>query len=119
MKTISNARVLCPECDKETIKRFEIRQGFKLNFFECPICSERFYDSSEIKEFGEFKKLRARRFDVKLRMVGNSFSVTIPREIIEFEEKFAQMEKEMDNMMRLSLDEPGKIRLRFRRLVEK
>ncbi len=119
MKDITHARVLCPTCNKETGRKLEIRQGFKLKFFECPKCSERFYDPSDLREFEEFKKLRDRRFDVKLRMVGNSFSVTIPREIIEFEEKFAQMEKEMDNMMRLSLEEPGKIRLRFRRLLEK
>jgi hypothetical protein len=49
-------------------------------------------------------------------MVGNSFSVTIPREIIAFEEKFLQMEKEMDQMMRLCLDRPGRLSLEFRKL---
>ena len=62
--------------------------------------------------------LRKRHFDVKLRMVGNSFSVTIPREIIDFEEKFIQIEKEMDKMMRLSLEEPGKVSIYFRKLME-
>jgi len=62
--------------------------------------------------------LRKRHFDVKLRLGGNSFSVTIPREIIDFEEKFIQIEKEMDKMMRLSLEEPGKVSIYFRKLME-
>ena len=51
-------------------------------------------------------------------MVGNSFSVTIPKEIIDFEENFKDMEQEMDKIMRLTLDEPGKLSLYFRRLME-
>ncbi|MBT4334523.1 hypothetical protein HOD61_01780 [archaeon] len=117
MKDIKYAKVLCPNCNKETKKDIELRNGFKLTYFECPICSERYYDSADLRAFEEFKKLRERHFNVKLRMVGNSFSVTIPREIIDFEEKFACMEKEMDNMMRLSLEEPGKLGLYFKKLL--
>ena len=63
--------------------------------------------------------LRNRDFQVKLRMVGNSFSVTIPREIIEFEEKFRQIEKEMDKMIHMSLQEPGKLTLFFKKDIRR
>lgn len=119
MKDIFSANMLCDKCNIKTDKKIAIKDGFKIRFFECPTCNEKWYHPTDMKEYQEFKVLRQRHFDVKLRMVGNSFSVTIPREIIEFEEKFAQMEKEMNNMMRLSLDEPGKVSIRFRKILEK
>ena len=51
-------------------------------------------------------------------MVGNSFSVTIPKEIIDFEEEFFKLEEEMNNIMRLTLEEPGKINIYFKKLLE-
>ncbi len=119
MKDIFQANIQCDKCNVKSDKKVLIKDGFKLRFFECPKCKEKIYHPLDLKEYQEFKALRKRHFDVKLRMVGNSFSVTIPREIIEFEEKFAQMEKEMNNMMRLSLEEPGKLSIRFRKLLEK
>jgi hypothetical protein len=114
MKDIFNANMLCDKCNIKTDKKIAIKEGFKLRFFECPQCKEKWYHPTDMKEYQEFKALRQRHFDVKLRMVGNSFSVTIPREIIEFEEKF---EKEINNMMRLSLEEPGKLSIRFRKVI--
>lgn len=118
MKTISDARILCEKCNVKTNPKLEIRKGFQIRFHECPKCSERYYNPLDLKQYHEFQKLKQREFEVKLRMVGNSFSVTIPKEIIEFEEKFAQMEKELGNIMRLTLEEPGKLGLYFRKLME-
>ena len=118
MKDIFDAEVLCNKCNVKTKKGTSIRDGFKIRFFECPKCHQRWIHPADKKEYDELKDLQKRKFDVKLRMVGNSFSVTIPREIIDFEEKFAQLEKEMDRMIRLSLDEPGKLSLRFRKFFK-
>jgi hypothetical protein len=118
MKDIFQANLLCDKCNIKTDKKVAVKDGFKLRFFECPNCSQRWQHPTDFKEYQEFKELQKRHFDVKLRMVGNSFSVTIPREIIDFEEKFKQMEKEMDKMMRLSLEEPGKVSIYFRKLME-
>jgi hypothetical protein len=118
MKDIFEAEMLCPTCKNRTNKRAEIRKGFKLRYFECQRCEEKIYHPLDVREYQEFNKLKNREFQVKLRMVGNSFSVTIPREIIDFEEKFTQMEKEMDNIMRLTLEEPGRLSLHFRKLLE-
>ena len=118
MKDIFETNVLCNKCNIKTNKAAILKDGFRLRYFECPKCSQRWYHPSDIKEYEAFKVLKQRTFSVKLRMVGNSFSVTIPREIIEFEEKFAQIEKEIEQIMRLSLDEPGKICLYFKKDLE-
>ena len=117
MKDMFDADIVCNQCNIKTNKGCQVRDGFKIRFSECPKCKEKFYHPADIREYQEFKTLKRRHFNVKLRMVGNSFSVTIPREIIDFEEKFAQMEKEMNQMLRLSLDEPGKLSLRFRKII--
>ncbi len=118
MKDIFHANIQCDKCNVKTDKKVAIKDGFKLRFFECPKCNQKWQHPTDFKEYQKFKELQKRHFDVKLRMVGNSFSVTIPREIIDFEEKFIQMEKEMDKMMRLSLEQPGKLSLYFRKLME-
>lgn len=118
MKDIFETNVMCNKCNTQTTKANILKDGFKLRYFECPKCNQRWYHPGDMKEYEEFKNLKRREFNVKLRMVGNSFSVTIPREIIDFEEKFTQLEKEMDQILKLSLDEPGKIILRFRQFLE-
>jgi len=117
MKDIFDANILCDKCNIKTDKKVILRDGFRLRYFECPKCKQKWYHPADQKEYDAFKNLKQRQFDVKLRMVGNSFSVTIPREIIDFEEKFAQLEKEVNHMLRLSLDEPGKVILRFRQFL--
>jgi len=37
-----------------------------------------------MNEYLKFSKLKQKHFKVKLRRIGNSFSATIPNEIIEF-----------------------------------
>ena len=118
MKDLFDASILCNECNIKTRKNSINKEGFEIRYSECPRCNEKWYHPTDMKEYGEFKKLRNREFHVKLRMVGNSFSVTIPKEIIAFEEKFTQMEKEMDRMMKLSLEKPGRLRLCFKDLLE-
>lgn len=119
MKTdiFQDTKILCSKCNKETKPITLEEKGFKIRAKECVLCGKTWTHPGDMKDFEQFQKLNQRQFNVKLRMVGNSFSVTIPREIIAFEEKFAQIEKEMDQMMRLSLDEPGKLILRFRELL--
>ncbi|MFH1376866.1 MAG: hypothetical protein ABIH25_04480 [Candidatus Woesearchaeota archaeon] len=116
MNDVFNTKILCDKCNEQT-RKFPLEQeGFKLRALECPNCRKQWVHPGDIKDFQNFKELQKRQFDVKLRMVGNSFSVTIPKEIINFEERFISMEREMNQMMRLSLERPGKIILRFREL---
>ena len=113
MNDLFDAEIMCKDCKIETIKNELINEGFKLRYSECPKCEDKWYHPTDLRDYEKFKKLKAREFHVKLRMVGNSFSVTIPKEIIEFEEQFNQMEKEMDKIMKLCLDQPGRLSLHF------
>jgi len=113
MKDLFEADIGCKECNNKTKKSFVVREGINIRYSECSSCGERWYHPTDIKDYEEFKKIKQREFHVKLRMVGNSFSVTIPKEIIEFEEQFNQMEKEMDKIMKLCLDQPGRLSLHF------
>jgi hypothetical protein len=45
-----------------------------------------------------------------MRMVGNSYAVSIPREIVDF---MKEQEKIMNHMVRLSFEEAGRISLMF------
>ena len=64
-----------------------------------------------LKPFGiEFYEFKKKEFDVKLRIVGNSYAVSIPMEIVNF---MKEQEKMMDDMVRLSFEEFGKISLNF------
>ncbi len=110
MKDIFDYVILCSECNSKTKKNYAIKDNFKFRVLECPKCSNIIYHPGDLKEYEYFKKLRARDFNVKLRMVGNSFCVSIPKEIIEFHREF---EKEFNDLVRLSLEGPGKLSMFF------
>lgn len=113
MNDLFDAEIRCRGCKVKTNKSSMFKDGFKVRYSECPKCTNKWYHPTDLRDYEEFKKLKEREFHVKLRMVGNSFSVTIPKEIIEFEEQFNRMEKEMDTIMKLCLDKPGRLSLHF------
>ncbi len=117
MVDIYDATVLCDRCNIKTKKILVNKNGYNLRTLECPNCGKRWYHPADKVECENFEKLKKREFNVKLRMVGNSYTVSIPREIIDFEE---EMNKEMqqhlntmNQLVRLCLDEPGKLSLFF------
>ncbi|MEM4282146.1 MAG: hypothetical protein QW559_02260 [Candidatus Woesearchaeota archaeon] len=124
MGDIFDATILCEDCEKKTERGVAMKEGFQLRYWKCPECGRQWYHPSDLKEYEDFNKLRQREFSVKLRMVGNSWAVSIPREIIDFHneleqemashfERFARMKERMDRMVRLCLEQPGKISLFF------
>jgi len=117
MTDIFEATIVCPKCNKVAEKGYVVRDGFKIRVLECKGCNNRWYHPGDLKDFEEFNKLKNKEFFVKLRMVGNSYAISIPREIIEFEEEFTKMKKEMERkfeqMVRLCFEEPGKLSLFF------
>lgn len=115
MEDLFNNTILCDKCNQKTKKITIFKDGFQIRALECPNCNKRWFHPLDYKNYKDFTELKNRDFQVKLRMVGNSFSVTIPREIIEFEEKFRQLEKEMDKMLHMSLQEPGKLMIIFKK----
>ncbi len=110
--------ILCTNCNKKTVKTAIIKNGFSIRVLKCPNCNKEWYHPLDMQRYKNFQELKNKEFSVKLRMVGNSFCVSIPKEIIEFEERFVLLEKEIDNLIRMSLEEPGKLSLFFSKKIK-
>lgn len=98
--------VLCKECNKRMNAVVIWKDGFRIRALKCPSCSKRIYHPSDIRDYEEFRNLKKRDFHVKLRMVGNSYAVSIPHEIINL---FEVHEK----IVTIALEESNKIALLF------
>lgn len=105
--------VLCKDCGKRMQKIDVVRNGFDIRALQCPACSKKVYHPADIEEYKKFNSLKHKFFHVKLRMVGNSYAISIPREIIDFFKETEEIEKKMERMVTLALEEAGKLSLMF------
>ena len=104
--------IICKDCNKKTKQISVNKEGFNLRALQCTNCNKIWYHPEDMLEYRKFNKIRSKKYRIKLRMVGNSFCVSIPREIIQFQ----QLERELDKMLDMALEEPGKLTIFFRRL---
>jgi len=102
--------ILCNNCNAKMNKIFVIKNGFQLRAVQCPKCEEKIIHPSDVEEYKRFNELKNKQFDVKLRMVGNSYAVSIPREIVDF---MHEQEKMMDDMVRLCFQDAKRLSLMF------
>lgn len=116
MTDIFDNLILCKKCRKEMEKVKLEKDGFFLRAVQCPICKDKFLHPTDELEYNNFKKLRDKTFRVKMRIVGNSYSVSIPKEIVNF---IKEQEKVMDNMVKLCFDDSKRISLMFGDVEEK
>ena len=93
MADIYNTTILCEDCNRKTIKSYIIKEGYKIRTWECTICGKRWFHPLDLQEYNNFEKLKQKEFRVKLRFVGNSYIVSIPREIIDFQEELRKVMK--------------------------
>jgi len=105
--------ILCKDCGKRMHKITVIKNGFMLRALQCQVCQKRIYHPADIEEYKKFNDLKNKFFHVKLRIVGNSYAISIPREIINFFEETEEIEKKMERMVTLALEEAGKLSLMF------
>lgn len=101
--------ILCKNCNKKMKKAEVERNGFKLRALICD-CGNKIIHPQDLKEYEDFLDLRKKKFKVKLRYVGNSYAVSIPREIIDF---MNEQEKQMKQMVDLCFEDFGRLSLRF------
>ncbi|MBI2672895.1 hypothetical protein HYX19_01420 [Candidatus Woesearchaeota archaeon] len=131
MKDIYENTILCDTCHIKTIKGQTTKEGFPIRTWKCSKCNQVWYHPGDLQDFENFSRLKNKTFQVKLRMVGNSYAVSIPREIIEFEEmrtslheeikrEMKDMENLMNKMVYLSMEGPDRVSLSFfgRRIVK-
>jgi predicted amidophosphoribosyltransferase len=89
--------ILCRNCGKKMKPAVFEKEGFRMRALKCPSCSNIIVHPIDLEEFNKFKQLRGRQFQVKLRFVGNSYTVSIPREIVNFM-KEEEEEKKVENI---------------------
>lgn len=105
--------ILCANCNTKMNRVQMHKNGFVLRSIVCPKCSSRIIHPKDEQEYKDFVNLKKKQFSVKMRFVGNSYAVSIPKEIVNF---MKEQEKFMDDMVRLSFEEFGRISLNFRKL---
>jgi len=102
--------ILCSKCNKEMKPINTERNGFVLRAVKCPYCDSRIIHPKDEQEYSNFLNLRKKQFTVKMRFVGNSYAVSIPKEIVNF---MREQEKIIDDMVKLCFEDFGKISLNF------
>ncbi len=86
------------------------KNGFNLRTIRCEKCNEIIVHPADKAEYDEFMRLKNKEFEVKMRMVGNSYAISIPREIVDF---MHEQENMMDNMVKLCFDNANRLSLMF------
>ena len=110
MTDIFNNTILCNKCNLKMNPMNIERNGFILRVVTCPKCNSKIVHPKDEQEYNDFINLRKKEFSVKMRYVGNSYAVSIPKEIVNF---MMEQEKIMDNMVKLCFEEFGRISINF------
>lgn len=111
---ILDHKILCRHCNIEMQKSILTKDNFKIRSLICPKCHEQIHHPKDIEEYKNFQKLKQKQFQVKLRMVGNSYAVSIPREIIEYTEV-----RQEGRIVNMSINGPKTLKLSFSKVTKK
>ena len=87
-----------------------VKNNFLFRAMVCPKCHEKIIHPVDEQEYNKFVNLKNKEFHVKMRLVGNSYAVSIPKEIVSF---MKEQEKIMNDMVRLCFEDIGKLSLNF------
>jgi hypothetical protein len=110
MVDIFDNKILCNNCEKVMKPSLVSKNGFNLRIMKCEKCGETIVHPSDKQEYEEFMRLKNKEYEVKMRMVGNSYAVSIPREIVDF---MQDQENMMNNMVKMCFLQPGRISMSF------
>ncbi len=111
MADIFNNKIFCGKCNTKMEKAQVSRNGFILRAMVCPKCHEKIIHPADEQKYNKFINLKNKEFKVKMRLVGNSYAISIPKEIVSF---MRQQEKIMDDMVRLCFEKMGRLSLNFK-----
>lgn len=114
MTDIFDAKILCKKCNLQMKPIIVDMNGLELRAVECPHCHDKIIHPADLNGMEQFKDLKEKKFNVKLRMVGNSHAISIPKEIIDFmNERHRETKTEMDDMVSLWFDDFDTLKLSF------
>ena len=112
MADIFDNTILCRKCDAKMKPAKVVKNGFVFRAVVCPKCDEKIIHPVDEQEYLRFKDLKNKEFRVKMRLVGNSYAVSIPKEIVSF---MNEQKKMMDDMVKLCFEDFGRLSLNFNR----
>ena len=110
MQDIFENTILCKKCESKMKREDFVRHGFHFRAMACPKCKERLVHPVDDQEYHKFIDLKKKNFKVKMRLVGNSYAVSIPKEIVMF---MSEQEKIMNEMVNLCFEDFGRLSLNF------
>ncbi len=118
MSDIFDNTILCNKCGKKMQKVFVNKNGFKFRAMVCPDnkCKEKIIHPKDEEEYVKFKNLKDKEFRVKMRLVGNSYAVSIPKEIVSFMQEMQELEKhekEINDFVKLCFEDMNRLSLNF------
>ena len=114
MQDIFDAKIFCKHCNVEMQPSEVFKQGFRLRAIQCPQCKNKIIHPTDIHKFESFNSLKQKTYNVKLRVVGNSHAISIPKEIVDFiNEMNKNMSYRMNDMVKLCLEDFGRVSLSF------
>jgi len=105
--------ILCKNCEKKMEKSHLEKNGFFPRTIVCPKCNYKIIHPIDEEKYNKFMNLKNKEFKVKMRLVGNSYAVSIPKEIVLFMNTQKEM---MNDMVRLCFEEMDKLSLSFERV---
>ena len=110
MTDIFDNKILCKNCDTKMMPAEILKNGFILRAIECQKCNSKIIHPKDEQEYNNFVNLKNKTFRVKMRIVGNSYAVSIPKEIVEF---MKDQERIMDDFVRVAFNNARKLNLFF------
>lgn len=114
MTDIFDAKILCKKCNIEMKPTIVDREGFQLRAVQCVKCKDKILHPADMNGFQHYNNMKGKTYTVKLRMVGNSHAISIPKEIVDFmNEQHRMMRRQMDDMVKLCFEDFDKISLQF------
>lgn len=125
--------ILCKKCEVKMERAKIVKNAFHMRGLVCPFGHDKIIHPDDLQEYEKFKELRGKDFKVKMRIVGNSYAVSIPKEIVSFiheqNEKFftssktggpkLDQEKILNDMVNLCFEDAGRVTLRFNNMEKK
>ena len=111
---IFDAKLVCKKCGLEMKPVVLNKKGLNLRAMECEKCNDRIIHPSDVHALEHYNDLKGKTFNVKLRMVGNSHAISVPKEIVDFiNEINHEMDRDFDDMVRLCFEDFDRLSVRF------
>src|SRR3989344_414707 len=108
MTDIFDNTILCKNCNIKMQKTIVHKNGLELRAIMCDKCKSQIIHPADLNNMQNFNQLKDKTYNVKLRVIGNSHAISIPKEIVEF---INHQERMMDNMVRLCFEDMNKLSL--------